>query len=357
MDHIYFLISICNDCYRINTLHLPELLRIESRIEWSDNTKQLIKNVNSNFQEVSELSLKSLTRIIFHDLTDIITHFDKLWLKLDNTKTKLLSFSMKNKSNSSSTNLHPSNISPVQTIITTIDDYFNDIKPCIELTLFYQLVTSCVEICILRYILFIKDLSIQHKVLTGNQVLQLQLDLVILIDGFKKHCPYELHHNCNSMTLYLNTLADIISLVTISDTTDSSFLLALQKLVHQKKSYTADENLILKEALNILLSLRLDCRGDSGTGALKRNELVQYAFTPLNSNNSSTTTTNNNASNSNNAADSLLLKVFNKKDCGDENLHLFSKIFHIPNISNSASSNGNLNSNGNNSNGSNDRKN
>jgi hypothetical protein len=348
IDHMNFLISICNDCYRVATLHLPELLRLESIQDWSSNTKELIHTVHHEFQEVSEYSLKCLTRLIFRDLQETMIHFDKLWFKVDlNSISTISARAVRGirtlATSSTSTN---TSVSPIQVILTTIEDYLSDIEDHLIPPLYINLIISCAEICVIRYLLFLKELSCDGHVLNGTNLTHLQMDVIFLIDEFKSfqtrssHSPHNHDHPLNPVTRTLNLLADVIAIIATTST-DDNLVLTLQRLFYSALP-PADMKLkttnpptttttdgsgsgagtsVAREALECFLSLRLDCRNDVFHSVNeKRQELIRQAMLPLCADSSVLRIVG--------AAHPLLSKVFSKKSDDHHATSTTSHFFH-----------------------------
>jgi hypothetical protein len=59
------LASLSNDSFRMQSVHVTELLRIESNAEWSDETNDLIGSIGSAFEDVCSSVTIQLCRVIF----------------------------------------------------------------------------------------------------------------------------------------------------------------------------------------------------------------------------------------------------------------------------------------------------
>lgn len=269
-NNLQFLVSVGNDSFRVSSVHLNDLLRIESTCAWSFTTNALIKSVTNEFQIVSEKAVKYITRIIFSDLQNIIsTNFSSMWRSGAFDKR------------------HPA--SPIATIIATMKDFFRELKHMIDPILFFNVLVSCADVVVLRVLLFLKEraesntivpvapvrnnsfqhLSIQLPVqstpsvnytnpLKPPEVMRLMEDVSMLVDTFRKESAFELHHHLNALSLKLSALVDAVTLCTSETFDGTECSSTFDRLVKKLKDCKNTDVLSMHRALVCLLRLRKD---------------------------------------------------------------------------------------------------
>lgn len=240
-ENLMFLVSVANDANRVSNVHLSELLRIESNVDWSQNTNELIQAVTAEFRQVSDRAIKLIVRVIFSDLQAVLSNFETLWQSHGNLGQV-----------TPGTFVPPS---PVLAIIATVNDFLGDVSRRIDSTLFFEVVCACADVCAIRYLLFLRSMAQSQKRLNSDDISRIQMDVMEFIQAFKKHCEFEMHHYLNPLSRSLSTLADAVYIVAATSRDDENFIHAMKTLAHQKRHPTKEDKEIIQEALTTLLSL------------------------------------------------------------------------------------------------------
>jgi len=145
-DFLYFLCSVANDCCRVSNTHLSLLLKQYSLClavtdEYDDNERNLSSELQDDINRIrnelrSELdrvcwtAVELVTKMIFMDIGDLfIDGFESILTE---------SF-------------------PLESILTTLEDYFGDLKVSLMPDCMSMMLLSCGHKLVHRYILFLYD--------------------------------------------------------------------------------------------------------------------------------------------------------------------------------------------------------
>ena len=266
-EHLMFLVAVANDSFRVSNVHLSELLRIDSAVDWSESTNRLIQAVTTEFQLVSERAITLIVRVIFFDLLAILSNFNSLWTAHGSLQQT-----------GPGTFVPPS---PVMGIIATINDFLSDIQSRIEPTLFFEVVCACADAIVIRYLIFLKSRAEAHQAFSGDDVARIQMDVMNLINAFRKLCEFEMHHYLNPLSRALSTLADAVFIISSTTRNDENFIQAMKTLAHQKKDPSKEDKDTIQEALTALLGLSVAKSANAAAEAAEVTRLVSVAMAPL----------------------------------------------------------------------------
>jgi hypothetical protein len=201
VTNLQFLVSIANDCYRLNAVHVDAVLSIKA-IDAHESEyygahsyatgdtmtmEDLAIQVTSEFDDVVHIAKKYIVRMLFADMTNIILDFDELWershpqvFKNQGKSTGVIAMTAHSLRNAQSSVMglvsggakgkgagQPdgpvSEGPPLETILATLSDYFKDLRVMLDGNLFMKLVVACADVCVVLYLTFLKDFAERHK--------------------------------------------------------------------------------------------------------------------------------------------------------------------------------------------------
>ena len=137
---LHFLVSVINDAFRLATVHLQPLKDVETH---SISIHELTKGVINVFDGVIDTAVNHIVRTMFSDLNAALVNFESLW-KQEREKNS-------------------TNGAPLTIITTTLSDYFNGLFGRVETKYFATIVTMCLDTCVMRYLIFLRDYAANKK--------------------------------------------------------------------------------------------------------------------------------------------------------------------------------------------------
>jgi dimeric dUTPase (all-alpha-NTP-PPase superfamily) len=163
---LHFLVSVINDSYRLSTIHLQPLKDVETQ---SISIHEITKSVTTVFDGVIDAAVNHIVRTMFSDLNIALVNFENLWQE-ERRKGG-------------------TNGAPLTIITTTLSDYFNELFGAIESKYFATIVTMCLDTCVMRYLIFLRDYSLRDnkEILSNKDVSRFAIDCANLKTCFL--CP------------------------------------------------------------------------------------------------------------------------------------------------------------------------
>ena len=163
---LHFLVSVINDSHRLSTVHLQPLKDVETH---SISIHELTKSVTTVFDGVIDTAINHIVRTMFSDLNAALVNFENLWQE-ERAKGG-------------------TNGAPLTIITTTLSDYFNGLFGTIETKYFATIVTMCLDTCVMRYLIFLRDFSARSnkEVVSKKDVSKFAIDCANLKTCFL--CP------------------------------------------------------------------------------------------------------------------------------------------------------------------------
>jgi hypothetical protein len=215
-DNLMFLASLSNDSFRMQSVHVTELLRIESNAEWSDDTNDLIGSIGSAFEDVCSSVTIQLCRVIFSDLRVVLTDFTLLWFAYSDNKVPPKSPKVSSKKKLPSDDI----IDPVSSLVVTVKDFMRDLSRRQEEVLFYDTFVCCIDIVTVRYLVFLFEVIYDNsKSFNTEHLLRIEKDVIGLMTTFGVH-NFESNRG---VALRLATVSDVATIITATDTGESKF--------------------------------------------------------------------------------------------------------------------------------------
>lgn len=193
ITNLQYLVSIANDCYRLNAVHVDAVLSIKAidahESEYYDihsyasgdniTMEDLALQVTSEFDNVLHIAKKYIVRMLFADMTNIILDFDELWERshpqvfkntgksssviartahsLRNAQSSVLGLVSGN--GKAKQDVPVCEGPPLETILATLADYFKDLRVMLDNNLFMKVLVACADVLVVLYLLFLKDFS------------------------------------------------------------------------------------------------------------------------------------------------------------------------------------------------------
>ena len=214
-ENLMFLVSLGNDSFRMQSVHVTELLRIESAEEWSVETNNLIGSIGAAYEELCGLVVNQICRLIFSDLLQVLTEFGPLWLSHNAIKASSQSFRKSHYSKAQS------NLDPFSAVLLTVKDFLCDLMLRQEKVLFFDTFLHCVDIILMRYMIFILELTISLKCpLSADQITRIHADMSLLMDTFHEQYGFEIY---GGVSLRINAVMDATRLLSATSVNDDDF--------------------------------------------------------------------------------------------------------------------------------------
>jgi len=172
-DNLAFLISIVNDTYRLRQIHTQPLLPIPTL---NTPVAKTVMEVRESFLSVHDQAVIQISRVIFTDLHATFMDFTSLWLQ-NATSTEFTT---------SPTDTAVGANFLVATVVATLRDYFSDLQYNLHINSFTKITLQCGELCIVRYLAFVKELARSNRRFdeSNQEVLRVKQDIMCLISFF-----------------------------------------------------------------------------------------------------------------------------------------------------------------------------
>jgi hypothetical protein len=212
-NNLMFLVSLSNDSFRMQSVHVTELLRIESSAEWSQETNVLIGSIGVAFEEVCSTVTNQICRVIFSDLVPILKDFGTIWLSYKADYATVFKPKKKELPN------NRDSVNPMSLILFTTKDFLSDLATRQEKVLFFDTFVSCVDIITMRYLMFLLETPfIYGSTFTSDHISRIEADMAALMATFDgDHGGFDRY---SGVALRVAATADAATVIT-SKTTDS----------------------------------------------------------------------------------------------------------------------------------------
>ena len=221
--NISFLCSITNDAFRLCTTHMEAFTNTSTISKVSD---QIVSQLIDEFNNIMDTALRALLSVMSSDFKQKLNDFDRIW--------------------------NTSNDPIVGTITATLTDYFRDLKPSLEIHTYSKLVLLAADMCVIRYIIFIKNKgTVNNTKLTTQVVKKMKSDIDLWKGCFLTAIQGGLEGPVQDKLKYLD---DLYALLTL-DYTTPAYLDVVNKLA---RKYCVDGRTAMIRMITISVSLRAD---------------------------------------------------------------------------------------------------
>ncbi len=190
--NLQFLLATLNDCHRVTSTHVPCICDVV--VSDQVNISNILASIQGAFNQVSNIALKYITRILFNDMNSIMLDFDLLWPD-------------------SGSNVN-------RRICTVIDRFITDIYNTVDRLQLVRILACCAEVVVLRYLVYFRDRAESNNKLSKVETERFVNDIQDLNELFIRNNPEIVSSGSSNKSVlmqqleYIQDIGDLLTLDT-----------------------------------------------------------------------------------------------------------------------------------------------